>query len=114
MHPICGRTCAGNCQGQAASASRRKTVLIMHRPRTRPTPWNVRKQSAVHGWLTPFTALEWGLEWVAFALSNWTFLEILEYLGTFSVLIAVIFYFAESGDRVKQRHYQAWQVINTA
>jgi uncharacterized protein YjbI with pentapeptide repeats len=51
---------------------------------------------------------------VAFALSNWTLLEVLEYLGSFSVLIAVIFYFAESGDRVKQRHYQAWQVINTA
>jgi uncharacterized protein YjbI with pentapeptide repeats len=26
----------------------------------------------------------------------------------------VIFYFSESGDRVKARHYQAWQVINTA
>jgi hypothetical protein len=64
--------------------------------------------------LTPFIALEWGLQWVAFALSNWTLLEVLEYLGSFSVLIAVIFYFAESGDRVKQRHYQAWQVINTA
>jgi hypothetical protein len=35
-------------------------------------------------------------------------------LGTFSVLVAVIFYFAESGDRRKQKHYQAWQVINTA
>jgi uncharacterized protein YjbI with pentapeptide repeats len=64
--------------------------------------------------LTPFIALEWVLEWVAFALSNWTLLEVLEYLGSFSVLVAVIFYFAESGDRVKQRHYQAWQVINTA
>lgn len=53
-------------------------------------------------------------EWVAYALSRWSFLEVLEYLGTFSVLVAVIFYFAESGDRVKQRHYQAWQVINTA
>jgi hypothetical protein len=51
---------------------------------------------------------------VAFALSNWALLEVLEYLSTFSVLVAVIFYFAESGDRVKQRHYQAWQVINTA
>jgi len=30
------------------------------------------------------------------------------------VLIAVIFYFSESGDRLKQKHYQAWQVINTA
>ena len=38
----------------------------------------------------------------------------LEYLGSFSVLIAVIFYFKEAPDRVKQRHYQAWQVINTA
>jgi hypothetical protein len=62
----------------------------------------------------PFVALEWICEWVAFALSNWTFLEVLEYLGSFSVLVAVIFYFSESGDRIKQRHYQAWQVINTA
>jgi uncharacterized protein YjbI with pentapeptide repeats len=62
----------------------------------------------------PLIAVEWGWEWAAFALSNWAFLEVLEYLGTFSVLIAVIFYFSESGDRVKQRHYQAWQVINTA
>jgi hypothetical protein len=58
--------------------------------------------------------MEWGLEWLAYALSNWTLLEVLEYMGSFSVLVAVIFYFAETGDRVKQRHYQAWQVINTA
>jgi len=88
--------------------------MIMHGPRTRPVPWRVRKQSATRRWLIPFVALEWGLEWVAFALSNWTLLEVLEYMGSFSVLVAVIFYFAESGDRIKQRHYQAWQVINTA
>src|SRR5208337_3247481 len=35
-------------------------------------------------------------------------------LGSLSVLVAVIFYFTESGDRRKQKHYQAWQVINTA
>jgi len=39
---------------------------------------------------------------------------VLERLGSFSVLAAVIFYFSESGNRIKQRHYQAWQVINTA
>jgi hypothetical protein len=88
--------------------------MILHRPRTRPEPWKARKRSNRRAWLTPFMAFEWGLQWVAFALSNWTLLEVLEYLGSFSVLIAVIFYFAESGDRVKQRHYQAWQVINTA
>jgi uncharacterized protein YjbI with pentapeptide repeats len=53
-------------------------------------------------------------EWLAYVLSRWSFLEVLDYLETFSVLIAVIFYFSESGDRVKQRHYQAWQVVNTA
>jgi Pentapeptide repeats (8 copies) len=88
--------------------------MILHHPRTRPVAWALRKQQAAHAWLIPFVAFEWGLEWVAFALSNWTLPEVLEYLGSFSVLIAVIFYFAESGDRVKQRHYQAWQVINTA
>ena len=30
------------------------------------------------------------------------------------VLIAVVFYFTESPNRIKQKHYQAWQVINTA
>ena len=32
----------------------------------------------------------------------------------FSVLVVVIFYFSESGNRTKQRHYQAWQVIDAA
>jgi hypothetical protein len=88
--------------------------MIQRLPRTRPTAWKERRQAIAHRWLTPFFALEWIWEWAAFVLSNWTFIEVLEYLETFSVLVAVIFYFAESGDRVKQRHYQAWQVINTA
>jgi len=54
------------------------------------------------------------LAWVSWALSHWALLDVLEHLGTFSVLIAVIFYFADSGNRIKQKHYQAWQVINTA
>jgi len=88
--------------------------LILHTPRERPEPWKVRRPGVARRWLTPFIAFEWFWEWAAYALSNWSFLEVLEYLGSFSVLIAVIFYFSESGDRVKQRHYQAWQVINTA
>src|SRR5580692_4505142 len=88
--------------------------MILHHPRTRPSPWRVRRQSLRAAWLAPLVWLEWVWEWAAFGLSNWAFLEVLEYLGTFSVLVAVIFYFSESGDRVKLRHYQAWQVINTA
>src|SRR5580658_5829336 len=82
--------------------------------RERPDPWPIRKERIRHRWTTPFWGIEWVLDWVAYGLSRWTFLDVLEYLEGFSVLIAVIFYFAESGDRLKQKHYQAWQVINTA
>jgi hypothetical protein len=80
----------------------------------RPRPWVEHKAAVRHAWTTPFHRLDWMLRWLAHYLSRWALLEVLEYLGTFSVLIAVIFYFAESGDRKKQKHYQAWQVINTA
>lgn len=88
--------------------------MRIHIRKERPAAWSERKQDTKHAWLVPFVALEWWWEWIAYALSNWTFLEVLDYLETFSVLIAVIFYFSESGDRVKQRHYQAWQVVNTS
>jgi hypothetical protein len=88
--------------------------MIVHSLRDRPATWSVRRQGVSRAWLTPFVAFEWMWEWVAYVLSRWSFLAVLEYLGTFSVLVAVIFYFSESGDRIKQRHYQAWQVINTA
>src|SRR6201988_472884 len=88
--------------------------MILHTARKAPGPWQARRQSVRHGWWIPFSGIEWVWEWVAFALSNWAVLEVLEYLSSFSVLVAVIFYFSESGDRVKARHYQAWQVINTA
>jgi Pentapeptide repeats (8 copies) len=82
--------------------------------RKRPDPWAIRKQAIRHAWTRPLWAFEWFCEYVAYWLNNWSFLEVLEYLGSFGVLIAVVFYFAESGDRIKQKHYQAWQVINTA
>ena len=88
--------------------------MISHKISKRPTPWNTLRAGLKHSWMVPFRAFEWLWEWVAYGLSRWSFLEVLEYLGSFSVLVGVIFYFSESGDRVKQRHYQAWQVINTA
>ena len=83
-------------------------------PRERPAPWTEGMDRIKHAWIVPFMAIEWGWEWAAYFLSNWKFLEVLEYLGSLSVLIAVLFYFSESGDRTKQKHDQAWQVINTA
>jgi len=88
--------------------------MILHTTRTRPEPWQAQRAGLRHSWLVPLLAIEWVFEWTAFVLSRWSLLEVLEYLGSFSVLVAVIFYFSESGDRLKQKHYQAWQVINTA
>ena len=88
--------------------------MIPHQQHQRPRPWREQKSALKHSWMLPVLAFEWPFQWVAFYLGNWAFLEFLEYLGSFSVLIAVIFYFHDSGNRIKQRHYQAWQVINTA
>ena len=88
--------------------------MAVFKRRIRPEPWSRHRQRAKHPWLVPLYAFEWGWSWLAYWLSGWAFLEVLEYLGTLSLLLAVISYFSESGDRLKQKHYQAWQVINTA
>jgi hypothetical protein len=87
--------------------------MIIHVPRERPLSWAERKKE-IPSWCIPFFALEWLWEWLAFLLSNWRLVEVLEYVGSLSILVAVFFYFHDADNRIKQRHYQAWQVINTA
>ena len=88
--------------------------MLVQLHRERPEPWSTQKERLKHSWALPLLATEFCWEWLAYLLSNWMFLEVLDYVGRFSILIAVIFYFYESPDRMKQKHYQAWQVINTA
>lgn len=88
--------------------------MIARRIARRPPEWSTIEQGFQPRWLMPLRRFEWLFEWAAYGLSRWSFLEVLEYLGSLSLLVGVIFYFSESGDRIKQRHYQAWQVINTA
>jgi uncharacterized protein YjbI with pentapeptide repeats len=88
--------------------------MAVFKQRTRPETWSVVRSRAKHPWMIPMHAIEWTLAWIAYWLSGWAFLEVLENLGTLSLLLAVISYFSESGDRLKQKHYQAWQVINSA
>ena len=88
--------------------------MLYSAPPHRPKSWPEVRHSTHFGWLLIFKKLDWYCAWIAWALGNWAFLEILESLGAFSVLIAVVFYFSDSGNRIKQKHYQAWQVINTA
>jgi hypothetical protein len=88
--------------------------MYEHIRRRRPKPWNTANKVGRSLWSTLFHRIEWSLAWAAWALGNWAFLEVVEYLRTLSVLFAIILYFSEGGDRLKLKHYQAWQVINTA
>jgi len=87
---------------------------VVRETRQRPHSWPEHRWHVRHRWTLPFHGVEWAFQWTAFVVSRWAFLEVLEYMSLFSVLFAVIFYYSEAGDRKKQRHYQAWQVINTA
>src|SRR5580700_9107352 len=80
----------------------------------RPKPWRQFRWQARNPLLAPILFIEWISEWAAWFLGRSVFLEVLEYCGTLSILVGVIFYFAGTRDRREQRHYQAWQVINTA
>jgi Pentapeptide repeats (8 copies) len=88
--------------------------MLIYERRERPIEWAEWNGRERHWWLKPFVAVEYGMEWLAYGLSNWRFLEVLDYLSRLGVLVAVIFYFSETGDRLKQKHYQAWQVVNSA
>ena len=87
--------------------------MLIRESRPRPRPWS-EYCAGRSRWALPFHGLEYAFLWTAYALSHWALLQVLEHVGSLSVLVAIIFYFAESGDRRKQKHYQAWQVINTA
>jgi hypothetical protein len=86
-------------------------VFKEHQP---PPRWAEFKKRAPFAFLVPFYFLNWIVDWAACVLSKWPLLELLEYLGSFSILFATVFYFAGASDRFKQKHYQAWQVINSA
>jgi hypothetical protein len=88
--------------------------MLVREARKRPGSWAECKRSVRHRWTLPWHAIDLALQWTAYLLSRWALLEVLEYLGILSVLFAVIFYYSEAGDRKKQKHYQAWQVIDAA
>ncbi len=88
--------------------------MLVRELREAPDTWGEHWRSIRSKKTVPFHAIDWIFQWLAYYLSHWAFLEVLEYLGALSVLFGVIFYYSESGDRRKQRHYQAWQVVNSA
>jgi hypothetical protein len=89
-------------------------MAYVFKERNPPPEWIEFKARARHRYFVPFYRLTWAADWAAYTLGKWPLVELLEYLGSFSILFAAIFYFAGATDRLKQKHYQAWQVINTA
>ncbi len=67
-----------------------------------------------HWIFAAFVILNYPFRWLAYILDKVAFLKILEYVSLLGVITAVYFYISESGERLKARHYQAWQVINSA
>jgi uncharacterized protein YjbI with pentapeptide repeats len=89
-------------------------VAYIVKERLRPLPWHEFRQKTLSRAFVPLIFIDWMFDHLAYFLSRWAFLEVLEYVGNFSILVGVILYFAESNQRLLQKHYQAWQVINSA
>jgi hypothetical protein len=90
------------------------SMSYLSKERNPPMKWREFRKRAPSKALRPLYALNWAVDWAAYCLGSWSVVELLEYLGSFSILFAAILYFAGASDRLKQKHYQAWQVINTA
>jgi Pentapeptide repeats (8 copies) len=89
-------------------------MAFVFKERNPPPGWAEFKARAPRRYLLPFYRLSWAADWAAYTLGKWPLVELLEYVGSFSILFVSIFYLAGASDRLKQKHYQAWQVINTA
>jgi hypothetical protein len=79
-----------------------------------PETWQQLRQRTKGHWAKYALFADWVFAHVAWYLSKVSLLKVLAYAESFSVLIALTFWVAETHERTQQKHYQAWQVINTA
>ena len=81
-------------------------------PAIHPSNWSAL--SAQRGRRVWLAAPGWAYSWLVFWSEQWTLLRILGAAGKFVIVIAVIQWFLESGERLKERHYRAWEIVNSA
>ncbi len=79
-----------------------------------PETWQEFRLRTKGHWARHALCAKWVCAKLAWGLDHWSLLKILSYAETFSVLTALVFWVAEAHERTQQKHYQAWQVINTA
>ena len=75
--------------------------------------WKVQNGSKRWYWRLPL-AIEWGLEWFVYRLRSLALFDLLELAGRCTVLVVAIFWVLEADNRAKERHYRAWDLINSA
>src|SRR4051794_14247772 len=78
----------------------------------RPSSWTKWKER--HPQWPRLTAIEWTLEWLVYWCRNLAIFEFLELAGRLSLIVALVLWFREAPDRAKQKHYRAWDLINSA
>ena len=77
----------------------------------RPPSWSKLRSERRPYWRT---APQWVYSWLVFWSQQWSFLKLLDAAGKFVIVVAVVQWFIESGSREKERHYRAWQIVNSA
>lgn len=89
--------------------------------RKKPLPWKGFIAAYPSRWKRPFLRFEWVCEHIAYRFSRWAFIDVLEYAGKLSLLVAMIAFVwgipqrkRAAQDQRTAKHYQAWQTINTA
>src|SRR4051794_3115445 len=78
----------------------------------RPGGWEQWKER--HPRWPRLTAGEWALEWLVCWCRSLAIFEALELAGRLSLIVALVLWFREAPDRAKQKHYRAWDLINSA
>lgn len=58
--------------------------------------------------------IEWNLERLVYWCRDLAVFDILEFAGRLSLVVGLVIWFLESGERTKQKHYRAWELINSA
>jgi uncharacterized protein YjbI with pentapeptide repeats len=65
-------------------------------------------------WTAPFAWFEWATEWVAYWLSRWALIQVLQSVAALTILFTAFTYLAGGDQRAQESYNQAWQAINSA
>jgi uncharacterized protein YjbI with pentapeptide repeats len=85
-----------------------------------PESWQTIRQRH-KAWALPFVWIEWVTEWLVYLLGRWAFIDLVKLVASLSIVWAAASYLLSADERRqaqldqrKAKHYQAWQVINSA